>query len=55
MRFPDVAPKAQELAGKLNAPVSQENLVKLASVLPAEIANIAQGKIDPRDHPSDSI
>ena len=52
---PDLAPKAEEWIDALKAAGSPENLVALASVLPAEIANIAQGKLDPRDHPSDDI
>jgi len=54
-RYPDVAPKAQELVAALSAAVAAENLVALATALPGEIANIAQGKLDPRDHPSDAI
>lgn len=52
---PDLKPKADEWIAALDAAVSQENLVSLASALPAEIANISQGKLDPRSHPSDSI
>lgn len=53
-KFPDLAPKAQELAAKLATAIAADNLVALASALPAEIAQIAQGKLDPREHPSDA-
>lgn len=53
-RFPDLAPKAQELSAALSAAVTSDNLVALASELPKELVNIAQGKIQPRDHASDA-
>lgn len=53
-RYPDLAPKAQEIIAALTATVSLASLISLASALPKEIANIAQGKIEPRDHPSDA-
>lgn len=54
-QFPDLATKAQELAASLSVAISAENLVSVAAALPAEIANIAQGKLDPRQHPSDMV
>jgi hypothetical protein len=50
---PDLAPALNKLIDELLAVVDQDNLVKLATVLPQEIANIFQGKIDPKSHPSD--
>lgn len=47
----DMAPVAASLLEKLGAGVPAEKLVELASVLPAEILNAAQGKFDPRFHP----
>jgi len=52
---PDLAPKAQELIALLQSAASQANLVAVASALPGEIANIAQGKLEPKDHPSDAV
>jgi len=52
---PDLAPLADEWLGKLNAAVDQSNLVDVASKLPAEIANIAGGRLSPRDSPSGAI
>jgi hypothetical protein len=49
---PDLAPAINKLIDDLLAVVSQDNLVRLATVLPREIADIFQGKIDPRDNPS---
>lgn len=54
-RFPDLAPKAQELAIALQAAITEANLVSVASVLPKEIADIAKGHLEPSDRPSDSI
>ena len=51
---PDLADEARAIMEKLNAAVPLENLLSIAAVLPVEIANIAAGKIDPRDHPSDA-
>ena len=53
--LPDLAPVADNWLALLGSAASQENLVELASVLPAEIANIIKGHIDPKDHPSDAI
>lgn len=51
---PDLAPDAQLWINKLNAAVSADNLVALAASLPQEIADILQGKINKRNHPSDA-
>jgi len=51
---PDLAAESDMILAQLDAPVALENLVALAAALPGEIKNIAQGKIDPRDHPSDA-
>jgi hypothetical protein len=52
-KLPDLAPQIDQLLASLSVAVSQANLVALAAALPAEIAAIAQGKLDPRKHPSD--
>ena len=54
-RYPDLAPKAQQLIGALSTALSTENVVAVASALPAEIANIAQGKLDPHHSPGGAI
>lgn len=54
-RLPDLAPTAQGWANALRQTATTENLVALATALPKEIADIAQGKVDPKDHPSDAI
>jgi hypothetical protein len=53
-RFPDVAPKAQELAQLLAAGVTAEGLASLAVDVTREIGDIARGKITPASHPSDA-
>ena len=50
---PDLAPEIDEVLGKLSAAIDQANLVALAAALPAEIANIAKGHLEPKDHVSD--
>jgi hypothetical protein len=55
LNYPDLASTAEEWLLNLSSAVSQKNLVALAAALPAEIANIATGKLDPKDHPSDAI
>lgn len=44
---PDLAGEVDKVLALLAQGVSVENLVSIASILPGEIANIAQGKIDP--------
>ena len=51
---PEVAEQVASIIAKLKAAIPVNNLVAVAEALPSEIANIAQGKIDPRDHPSDA-
>ena len=52
---PDLAGKVDPILALLDEPVSQANLVALAEALPAEIANIATGHLDPRFHPGDAV
>jgi len=52
-KYPDLEPRASDLAAKLSTAVSADSLVTLASELPKEIADILQGKLDGRRHPSD--
>ncbi len=54
-KFPDLAPAAMKLLADLAAAAAPANLVALAEALPKELASIGQGRLDPRDHPSDSI
>ena len=53
VKAPDLAGEIGGIVAALKSAASTENLVKLASELPAEIANIARGKLAPRDHPRD--
>ena len=52
---PDLKPKADEWIVALESAADVPNLVRLASLLPSEIANVAQGRVFPKDHPSDAI
>lgn len=52
---PDLAEKANALADQLNAPISAENLAALGAAIPGELLNIAQGELEPRNHPGDAI
>lgn len=54
-KFPDAAPIVQPALDALATAVPAEALVGLASALPGEILNIAQGKLEPREHPGDAI
>lgn len=47
----DLAPVAQALLEKLGEGVPAEKLAELASAIPGELLNIAQGKFDGRFHP----
>ena len=50
---PDLAPKVDEVLAMLASAITPDNLVAVASQLPAEIANILKGDLDPRKNPSD--
>lgn len=52
-KFPDYAAEITDIIAKIEAAIPQSNLIAIAEALPREIANIAQGNLDPRDHPSD--
>ena len=49
----DAAAEIDKILAALNESVGPDNLIALAESLPKELANIAQGKFDPRKHPSD--
>ena len=53
--FPDLAPKAQEFVAALGAAASPANLAALGGSIPGELLKLSQGKVDPRDNPSNSI
>lgn len=53
--LPDLAGQIDTIIAALDAAVTQEGLVALAVTLPPEIANIASGKIEPRDHAGDAV
>lgn len=50
---PDLAPLVDEWLIRLNQAISVQSLIALATALPKELGDIAQGKIKPKDHPSD--
>jgi len=52
--LPDLKDEADAILAKLDAPVALENLAALAVAVPAELAEIVKGKVDPREHPSDA-
>ena len=54
-KAPDLAPLAEEWIAKIATAASPANLLAVNTAVVAELANIAQGKLDPHDHPSDSI
>jgi hypothetical protein len=52
---PDLAAAAEAIIAKLEAAIPLGNLIVVAEALPRELANIAQGKLDPRpDQPSNA-
>lgn len=51
---PDSAAEVNAIIAKLEAAIPLDNLISVAEALPRELANIAQGIIEPRDHPSDA-
>jgi hypothetical protein len=53
VKYPDMAAEIDKVLDGLAQAVSPDNLISLAEALPKELANIAQGKLDPRRHPSD--
>lgn len=51
--LPDLAPEVDAWLAAIAKAVDAPNLVALAEALPKELANIGQGHLDPRRHPSD--
>jgi hypothetical protein len=49
---PDAAEEIDKILAALNEAIGPDNLIALAESLPKELANIAQGKLDPRKQPS---
>lgn len=52
--LPDLKPQIDDIVAKLNASIDPANLVAVAQAIPTELMNIAQGKLDPHDHPGDA-
>jgi hypothetical protein len=52
-KYPDAAEEVNKILAELATVVAPDNLIALAEALPRELANIAQGQLDPRRHPSD--
>jgi hypothetical protein len=54
-QYPDIAPQINDALFKLQQNLTDANLLAVAMALPAELLNIAHGKIQPRRHPSDAV
>lgn len=52
---PSLAPKAQELIGKLTSPLAPSNLTAIGTAVVSQIGDMAHGKFDPHDSPSNRI
>ena len=50
---PDSQADADTVLAKLNQAVTPEGLAAVVGALPAEVANVFRGLIEPEDHPSD--
>lgn len=51
---PDLAADADKIIAELDAALSPEAIGNLVTTVGAEIKNIASGKFDGREHPSDA-
>ena len=51
---PDLAPKAREWIEALNGVAGPANLANVGAAVMRELADIGQGKIVPKNHPSDA-
>jgi hypothetical protein len=51
---PVLADEVDKILAELGSTIEPDSLIALAEALPRELANIAQGKLDPRRHPSDT-
>ena len=51
---PDLKPKADEWIAALQAAASPANLANVARAVISELGDIGQGKIHPKNHPSDA-
>lgn len=54
-KYPDAAVPIAELKAELLEAVDPANLARLGAAIPGELLAIAQGKLDPREHPGDAI
>ena len=52
-QYPDAAPALADLKSKFEAPLSSGNIAALSGAVIPELLDIAHGKINPRNHPSD--
>lgn len=52
---PDLKPEADDSLAKLNTALTPEGLSAVAAALPKELGEVLHGKLNPREHPSDSI
>jgi hypothetical protein len=52
---PELRPKVEEWRLRLRQSIDPINLAALAGALPAELAAIVRGNLNPREHPSDAI
>lgn len=54
-KYPDAAVAIAEIKADLLASVDPANLAALGAAIPGELLDIAQGKIEPRDHSGDAV
>lgn len=54
-KYPDAAVAIAEIKADLLAGVDPANLAALGAAIPGELLDIAQGKIEPRDHSGDAV
>lgn len=52
---PDALEKIEEQIAKMSAPLAPTNILAVSQLVLPEALNIAQGKLEPKDHPSDLI
>ena len=53
-KSPDLAPIARQWIEALNGVAGPANLANVAAAVARELGDIAQGKINPKSHPSDA-
>lgn len=54
-KYPDAAVQIGQLKSDLLEAVDPANLAAVGAAIPGELLHIAQGKLDPHNHPGDAI